>query len=134
MTTPNEAAEAITARIDALYTTTDFAFENEDFTEPPPDTAWVRFSIRTQVRGQNTLGKIGSRKYRSVALLMAQVFGPTNEGRAGNDAIAKAILDIFEGTSFSGVDFINGVARESGVKRRWTMYIVEIDFEYDETK
>lgn len=133
MTTPNEAAEAIYDRLDtAISGSTPFTFENEDFDEP--DGEWVRLSVNTNSRVQETLGPIGSRRYFSGASILVQCYTKTDQGRQGADTLARTITNLFEGVSFSGVNCNNAIARETPPKGKWLQTVVEIEFTYDETK
>lgn len=133
MTTPNEAAEAIYLRLEtALTGVTPFTFENEDFDEPDGD--WVRLSVLTKSRIQETLGPIGGRRYFSGASILVQCYTKTDQGRQGADTLARTITDLFEGISFSGVNGNNAIAREGPPKGKWLQTVVEIEFTYDETK
>lgn len=131
MTTPNEAAEAIYARLGAQIGSVAHTFDNEDFDEPDE---WVRLTVNTNSRVQETLGPIGARKYFSGASIFVQCYTRTDQGRQAADTLAKTITDIFEGVSFSGVNCNNSITRESPPKGKWLQFVVEIEFTYDETK
>lgn len=131
MTTPNEAAEAISARFEAGIGTIAFTYENEDLKEP--DT-WMRLTIETRTRNQETLGPKGSRKYFSNASILVQCYSRTNIGRQPADTLARTVTTIFEGETFSGVNCNDAIARESPPQGRWYQIVVEIEFTYDETK
>lgn len=131
MTTPNEAAEAIYARLVAQIGPIAHTFDNEDFDEPDE---WVRLTVNTNSRIQETLGPIGARRYFSGGSIFVQCYARTDQGRQATDTLAKTITDIFEGVSFSGVNGNNAIARESPAKGKWLQTIVEIEFTYDETK
>jgi hypothetical protein len=136
MTTPNEAKEAIYARFVANFTgvTSDrIDFDNEDFNEPSSGS-WVRLSVRTGPRLQNTMGKQGNRRFRTAATVFVQVYTQTNTGVQTGDTLAKAAADIFEGESFSGLDFSAVDVRETGPSGKWYQHVVEAPFDYDEIK
>lgn len=138
MTTPNEALEAIQTLFLANYTgvaNARIVLQNEDekFSENSTDP-WIRLSVLDQTRSQETLGKIGNRKYRPGAQVFVQVFTKTNIGVKTGDTLAKEALDLFEGLSFSALDFNNGIARRSGADGKWYQHVVEIDFDYEEIK
>lgn len=131
MTTPNEAAEAIYARFEDGIGTTAFTFENEDLKEPDE---WMRLSILTRTRNQETLGPKGSRKYFSGASIMIQCYSRINIGRQSADTLARTVTTLFEGESFSGVNCNDSIARETPPTGGWYQIVVEIEFTYDETK
>lgn len=145
MTTPIEAAEAIYARFEALFPaavtpTVVHTYENEKFDEPvggangEPAAPWVRLSIRTDVRGQETLGPEGGRKFATNARVLVQIFTALDTGRQKGDTIGRAVLTIFEGKSFSALNFTNGLVRESGVFNGWQQHTADVQFAYYETK
>ncbi len=136
MTTLNEAKEAIYLRFNSNFTgvaADRIAFDNEEF-NTPTSGEWVRLVVRNIGRLQNTLGKPGNRKFRSTALVLVQVFVDVNTGVKQSDALAKEAANIFEGVSFSGLDFQSAVPRETGPDGKWYQSTVEAEFDYDEIK
>ena len=136
MTTANEAKEAIYQRFVDNFTgvTADrITFDNEEFEEP--DTgAWVRLTVRGLGRAQNTLGKLGNRRFRATASLFVQVYTETNTGVKQSDTLTKEAADIYEGVSFSGLDFNSVEVNETGPEDKWYQSVVEAQFDYDEIK
>ena len=133
MTTINEAKEAVLSRfVDSWGDTTRYVFDNEKFNS---GVEWVRVVVRNTGAEQETLGGVGSRKFLRRATLFVQVFVPVGEGTKNMDALSRQARDIYEGVSFSGVRFPGaGVVRETGSDGTWNRSIVEIEFQYDETK
>lgn len=136
MTTSNEAKEAIYARFTAQFTgvaADRIAFDNEDI-KSPKDEPWVRLVVRHLGRDQNTLGRAGNRRFRASALVLIQVYTVAGTGTKQSDELAKEAADIFEGVSFSGLDFRSATARETGPDGKWYQQVVEAPFDYDEIK
>lgn len=138
MTTLNEARLAVATRFLAQYTGVAsgrivLQNEDEDFSE---DTTipWIRLSVLDQVRTQQTLGKVTNRRYLSLAQVFVQIFTETGIGMNTGDNLATEALGIFEGVSFSGLDFNDGLARQAGADGKWYQHIVEVNFDYDEIK
>ena len=136
MTTLSAAKEAVYQRFVDNYTgvTLDrIVFDNEDFDEP--DTGdWVRLVVRNIGRAQDTLGKAGNRRFRSGAIVFVQVYTEANTGVQQSDTLAKEAANIFEGVSFSGLDFRSALVRETGPDGKWYQSVVEAPFEYDEIR
>ena len=135
MTTPNEAAEAIYSRFRTEFSGSSpvpFAFEGEDFKEPRG--SWMRLSVNTNSRNQDTLGPIGGRRYFSGASIFVQCYTLANQGRQAGDALSRRVLTLFEGTRFGGVTCNDGIAREQPASGRWVVFVCEVEFTYDETK
>lgn len=134
MTTLSEAKESVYSRFVTEWgATTPFVFDNEEL-DGPTDDPWVRVTVRSISRGQDTLGRTGNRRFRSAALVFVQVYTRTNTGVKQGDDLAVQARDIFEAVSFSGLDFNDGVVRESGPQGKWYQHVAEIAFDYDETK
>ncbi len=136
MTTANQAKDAIYKRLLANITlTTNVVFDNDepDF-ESEEETEWVRLVVRGGPRTQDTLGKAGNRRFRTTATMFVQVYTLAGTGVKQGDLLAKEVADIFEGTSFSGVDFYEVPTRESGPDGKWFVHIVEGEFDYDEIR
>lgn len=95
--------------------------------------------------GQDTLGRVGNRRFRRIGIIAAQVFTPINrpvfaggtdlnDGLGSGDDLAQAIREIFEARSFSGLQTNDGLVRESPPEGEWFIHIVEVFFDYDEVK
>ncbi len=134
MTTLGEARESVYSRfVTEWAAATPFVFDNEEL-EEPTDDPWVRLTVRSVSRGQETLGRAGNRRFRSAALVFVQVYTRTNTGVEQGDTLAVQARDIFEAVSFGGLDFNDGVVRESGPSGKWYQHVAEIAFDYDEIK
>lgn len=136
MTGLNEAKEAVYLRFTSNFTgvTADrIGLDNEEF-DTPETGDWVRLVVRSTSRVQSTLGKLGNRRFRSKASVFVQVYTEANTGVKQSDTLAKEAADIFEGVSFSGLDFRSVVIRETGPDGKWYQSVVEAEFDYDEIK
>ena len=136
MTTLNEAREACYLRFRTLFTglpTERITFDNEDFDEPDK-LEWARLVVRSFTRGQNTMGGVGSRRFRSTASVLVQVYALSNTGVKQLDLLAEEAKNVFEGVSFSGLDFLAADIRETGADGKWNQHVVEIEFDFDEIK
>lgn len=133
MTTMNEAKEAVLARFVANWADpADYVFDNERY---DGDAEWLRVTVRNVTAQQETLGRVGNRRFMRYATVFIQVFTPIGTGTQRLDALATAARDIYEGVSFSGLRFTQaGVIRETGSDETWNRAIVELPFQYDETK
>lgn len=134
MTTLNEARAAVYTRWNAQWgTTTPFQFDNEAFTAPDKDP-WARVTVRHTTSVQDTLGRPTNRRFRRSAVAFIQLYALVDTGLAALDGLAQTARAIFEGVSFSGLDFNNVVVRETGPDGKWYQVTVEGFFDYDETK
>lgn len=136
MTTLNEAKEAIYQKFKDEFTGVVWGrvgLDNEEFNTPDSGD-WVRLVVRSLSRKQNTLGKVGNRKFRAKALVLVQVFTEANTGVKQSDTLATEAANIFDGKSFSGLDFWSALVREVGPDKKWYQTMVEVEFDYDEIK
>jgi len=137
MTSKNEAKEAMYLQFQTAWNTTGFpsTFENDEFT-PPDNSPWARLSVRHTASTQDTLGKVGNRKFARLGSTFIQIYTEPNTGTKQSDALVKLIKDAFEGVSLAGttVRFNDVIDRETGSDGKWYQVVVEAMFEYDETK
>ena len=137
MTTLSEAKEAIYLAFETAWTPTGvaFTFDNEEF-DPPESVAWARLSVRHTASSQETLGKVGNRKFARLGSVFVQVFTPIDQGTAQADSLATTARETFEGVSLVGttVRFQDVVVRETGPEGKWYQTLVEANFEYDEIR
>lgn len=133
MTTPNEAREAIIARFIADFVPVAFAdvaagpardrrysFDNEQADGgdgvDPANESWCRLAIQESGSQQETLGPIGSRRYRRSGAARLALYCPTGKATLKSDTLVAAFRAVFEGVSFSGVYFTDCQVTELGVE------------------
>ena len=135
MTTLNQARTAI---YDEFITdwglTTPFTFDNEAYS--PPNTEWVRLSVRHTGSTQDTLGAVGNRRFERVGSVFVQIYVPTDIGTLRMDELATIARETYEGKSLTGttIRFLDVIVRELGVDGQFYQAVVEATFEYDETR
>ena len=124
-------------------------FDNVKF-QPPEDQSWIRLAVRHQVRNQTTLGGNGNRNFRSVGLLMMQVFVPVETNTEEADRLALEAADLFDAKSvpahdqydvaeplrilLGNVEFEAASSNEGGVDGKWWGVLVEAPFSYETVK
>lgn len=136
MTTLAEARTSVYQRWIDNWTQTPFVFEGEADKALFSGTAdWARLIYRNTGGGQKTLGKATNRKYERFASVLVSIFVPVDTGTTTAATLAQAARAIFEGVSFSGIFFNDGVVREIGEgDGRWFQTNVEVFSDYEETK
>jgi len=135
MTTLNEARDAVYDRFSAQWGTTSvYQLDNQDLRLAEGTANWARLAVRQMDSNQDTLGPSGSRRFRRSAMTFIQIFVPSNKGTKEGDDLSQTARGVFEGTSFSGLDFTDGMIREVGPDGKWFQYVVEVKFSYDEIK
>jgi hypothetical protein len=132
--TVNAAREALYQAFHTAWAgATPIAFENEDYKETT--AAFVRFSMRNEDAGQNSLGSLGNRTFDRVGRIFVQIFTPLNvDGMVTADTLAESARAILEGTSTSGVHIYGVSTREVGPDGKWFYTLVEAPFTYYTTK
>lgn len=135
MTTLNEAGESIVARFDtALGATVEYTLSNDDFEPSTIDTTWVRLTYKEVIGKIDSYGSEGSRKYKRIGIIFAQIFTPLNIGSGAAEALGHTVRALFEGVKFGGVWGLDGTIRTVGRDGDWYQVNVAVNFEYFETK
>ena len=142
MTTRSQAKESIYKRFadnwldDQSAERTEFALGDEQF--DPPDGPHVRVTIRHLDRSQETLNKVGARKFETVGLLTMQYRQPPKASEETMEGHVEKAIEIFEGIRIGGttIRFGSVIGRELGLidKDRWNATNVQGNFIYTETK
>lgn len=119
----------------AVLPTAQFCFDNETFT-PPTNLPWARIAVRHRLRGQETLGAVGLRKFESAGGIFVQCFVPLDKGLAAVDNLASLARAVFEGKVLlpEHIRCYGAAIREIGPDEAWYQVNVEASFTYDETK
>ena len=128
-------------------------FDNVKFDEsdPPPDEPWVRLAVRHLSRTQESLGKKGNRKFSVEALVMIQVFVPTEGNTMEGDAVAWAMAEVYDAENLDvqnhyrpadilsqevigSIAFRSASCAETEVEGKLWGLLVEIPFSYEVKK
>lgn len=134
MTTLVEARESVYSRFSSLWTFTPFIFENVDTDLDTGEVDWARLSVNELGGGQETLGPTGNRKYRRVFSAFVQIYTQTNKGMKRAAQLGEEVRTIFEGVSFSELDFNNVLVTDLGPDDKWQQTLAEADGRYTEIK
>jgi len=134
MTTINDAKKTVYNTFIAGWTaeTAPFTFDNESFS--PPVTEWVRLVVRNTNSNQETLGQKTARRFLRQASVLIQIFTVANTGTKEADRLADVAKNIFEGERIGNIWFLEADVRETGTDGEWYQVVVEIIFNYEETK
>lgn len=133
--TRTAAVEACLQRFKTAWgTTTPVTFDNEAFDGDKQTRPWVRLSVRIVGSEQHTLGPVGARRFRRDGLAFVQVFTLANTGTAKGTELSEQAAAIFEGVSFNGLDFGAAQVLSKGTEGKWYVNLVEVPFDFDETK
>jgi hypothetical protein len=136
--TLNEACERIYQTfVTDWASTSEYTFDNENFTPTGHATKFVRLSVRHDRGGQETLGGVGNRKFLRGGSVIIQCFAPLAEGgRKVAGTLATTAQNIFEAKTLSpeSIMFTDAVIREIGPDESFYQVNVEIFFSYEQTK
>ncbi len=134
MTTINDARKTVyNTFITEWNAETPFALDNETF-DPEETPKWVRLVVRNTGSNQETLGIKTNRKFLRQASVLVQVFTPQNTGTVEADRLSEIIKNIFEGEKIDELWFLEADIRETGNTGVYYQQVVEIIFNYEETK
>lgn len=111
-----------------------YDLDNDKFDIPEGDISWLRLVVRNKVGTQDTLGKIGSRKFLRDATVMVQVFTELDTGTSEGDRLSTKVRGIFEGIRLNGLWFFASDIQEIGSDGTFFQHNVECTFNYEETK
>lgn len=134
MTTINQAKDIVLKRFDAHWDSDVCPVVYDNEASEGQNAPWARLTIRNTSGGQDTLGKEGNRKFLRTAHVIIQIFTKLQEGTKQSDELAQEARDIFECRSISGLDFGSGEVREIGPDGGWYIVVVDVIFNYYETK
>lgn len=146
MTTEAEAVEAVYQRWTDNWTATplaDTTFEGEVKFTPPEGRPWARLSVRDRGDGGQTLGPVNGRRFTRLGTIFVQCFVPLGKQDDGSyqdgvgalKPLKQQARTIFEGVSFSGLRCFQANSPDLGTDSgRWLAALVEVPFDYDETK
>jgi hypothetical protein len=119
---------------DASKPRTPFAFGNEAL--DPPDGYWVRLWVRSVPGQQETLGRVGNRRYNRPGFVIGDIRSPPGQGQGGNQRLGEHLRDIFEGIRLGPYDLRFGVLDIQDVGEiedgRWWASTAECRFEYED--
>lgn len=104
MTVYFDATQAIIARMDTLWTTTEKVFDNEQFV-PTARTPFVGLSVNFFEANQTGLAKelTNNRRFRHFGTIDINILTVVNEGTGLGLEYADSISEIFRSKEFSGV-------------------------------
>jgi hypothetical protein len=135
--TPSEVRNAIVQRyLDTYDGVHPIALDNQAFTPPESATGivWTRVSVQFTSGEQDSLGNTGNRKFIKGGFLYIQVFTPFGHATNGNDSLAEASLNLFEGVRLNDLWFKDGRIVTVGEDGEWYQQNVVLEFEFEAIK
>lgn len=116
------------------YSTIPVIFDNDE-TEIPNNTSWVRLGIKFSPSKRTTIAQVGNRKFGRFGFVSFQVFILGGSGTYEGDNICEAIADVFEGKKVGSlIDFTECSWSPTGKSDIWYQYNGTIDFSFDDIK
>lgn len=113
-------------------TETKVAWPDKKFT--PPNETWVRFTMKSIIARQASIGSPNANYHRRNGIITIQIFGkpssPNSTGSAEARAKVNKAVDIFLKQRLSGVTFSNTNAIDVGADNGWYQWNVTAEYEY----
>ncbi len=129
--TPTEARKEIMKRYLSEFSGQfPVAIDNKKL-EKPDGVKWVRLTILFNDGNQDSLGKVGNRKYVKRGLIFVQVFTPINKGTNTNDDLCNSSLNLFDGVRISDLWMYNGKINTIGPDGEFYQQNVVVEFEFE---
>lgn len=105
---------------------------SDDAQQPANAESWVRFNVQHEDGGQASMGSPDANLYRQQGSIIIQIF--QQQGQFGVEArtFASNIIDLYHGTTNSGIRYENARINEVGNDGNgWYQINVIVRFEYD---
>lgn len=134
MTTTNQAKTLVLQHFLSLWDAGACPVVYDNETSDGQDAPWARVSIVNTSGGQETLGQPTNRKFERTAHVFVQIFTERGKGTKQADTLAHTARDIFECKTINGIRYGNGDISEQGPDGEWYSVLVDVIFNYDETK
>ncbi len=140
MTTMSAARQAILSRCatawNALSPAVPYFFDNEagDVPDAPAGESWCRFSVQESDSRQETLGPVGTRRYRRQGVARLEIYCLSDKGMLKRDALVSSFRAAFEGVSFSGLYFTDCQVQDIGIEGNWWRASALGSFWFEEVK
>lgn len=94
---------------------------------------WIRLALRHNLGEQDTMGRLGARRYLAGGTFTAQIFTPFGDGHTQGYAIAEVVKAALRAASpHSTVWFFDIVVSEIGEDGPWFNINVDATFRYQE--
>ena len=126
-------ATEVVAAPGSLITAARVAYDNAPFTEPPAAAGalWCRVSVR---EGETDVAELGGTRFRTVGVVMVQLFQPLNEGDALTRRLGDDIAAAFRAvTDSAGPVFGSPSYNTVGRSGPWHQANLVLPFYFDQT-
>lgn len=127
--------DAIKAYLQAQWSTSPIAWENETFNKPEPPAPWVMVEIAGDVYAQMSIGadEQADNRWDEEGVLLLHVFVPTGTGASAARGHAKALADLFRGATLlsDSLEFMDasiGMGQPGDDDGMWWRISVSIDW------
>lgn len=131
--TPKQARNTIQEAYltSAVIAVDHIALDNQDFDPSDDESLWVRLHVKFNDGGQDSLGKLGNRRFGKIGFVYIQVFSKKGGATDDNDEIANNSLDVFDGERLGDLWFFNGRIETIGSGDVWYQQNVSIEFKFE---
>jgi hypothetical protein len=109
-----------------------YAIDNQSFSNP--EDTYIIFKVIFNGGSQVSLGNIGSRKYDTYGLIVAEVYTVQNTGTNTNDEICETVLELFDGQNINDIILTNGHISTGGNINGYYLQTVTCEFMFELTR
>jgi hypothetical protein len=127
--------DAIKGYLEAQWTTTTIAWENESFTKPEPPAAWLMVEMTGDLYAQMSIGAgvQSENRWDEEGVLLLHVYVPSGTGASTARAYAKSLADLFRGAlllddSLEFLDASIGMGQPGDDDGMWWRISVSVDW------
>lgn len=89
--------DAIRAYLEARWSATTIAWENETFNRPEPPAPWVMVEMIGDLYGRMSIGAGDEDRWDEEGVLLLHIYAPAGTGASTARGYAKSLADLFRG-------------------------------------
>lgn len=131
----NTVYDAVRAHLEAFWSATPIAWENELFDRPEPAAPWIMVEMVGDLYAQMSIGAgvQSENRWDEEGVLLLHVFVPSGTGASTARAYAKSLADLFRGALLIGdsLEFLDasiGMGQPGDDDGLWWRISVSVDW------
>lgn len=114
----------------------EISYDNKARPTEDETKSWLRVTLRPATGIQETLGRVGNRRFERIGFLFVQIFTPLDKGMQASDYLSDNIIDFIEGGETVGkIPFQNvSPPNDIGNEDTWNQVNISAEFMYHNLK